>query len=180
MALTPLALSAQGAKFPRCNDGTVATRTGYTACWFHGGVADGKTVAAAKPAKPARAARASSARPKAAAKSRAASSANRSGKVAKKSSKASKTKVAKAKPTKKKKVQQTKQRTTIFGMPVASASKAGASKPRASSSRKTAKAPKGATARCMDGTYTTAQRKKKACSKHGGVAGWIKPDIPPE
>ena len=184
-ALTPLALGAQGAAFPRCKDGTVATRTGYTACWFHGGVDDGRTVAKAKPAAPAPARSAAvprksspgaSARPAAKSSSRSTRHASAGVKKASKEKPKSKAK-AKAKSAKSTKA---KPATTVFGVQVASASKAGATKPRTTSRPKAKPAPKGATARCMDGSYTDAKRKKKACSKHGGVAGWIKPDIPPE
>ena len=34
------------------------------------------------------------------------------------------------------------------------------------------RAPKGATARCEDGTYSKAQSERGACSAHGGVAKW--------
>jgi uncharacterized protein with FMN-binding domain len=33
--------------------------------------------------------------------------------------------------------------------------------------------PKGATAQCKDGTYSTAQTRQGACSRHGGVATWL-------
>jgi hypothetical protein len=33
--------------------------------------------------------------------------------------------------------------------------------------------PKGATAQCKDGTYSTAKTRQGACSKHGGVAVWL-------
>jgi hypothetical protein len=34
-------------------------------------------------------------------------------------------------------------------------------------------APKGATARCRDGTYSFSQHASGTCSHHGGVAVWI-------
>src|SRR6266851_9950867 len=34
--------------------------------------------------------------------------------------------------------------------------------------------PKGATAKCTDGTYSTAKTRTGACSGHGGVATWLK------
>ena len=33
--------------------------------------------------------------------------------------------------------------------------------------------PKGATAKCSDGTYSMAKSKQGACSAHGGVATWL-------
>ena len=44
---SPSALRAQSATGPRCKDGTRSPRTGFTACWFHGGLADAP---AARPA----------------------------------------------------------------------------------------------------------------------------------
>ncbi len=38
---------------------------------------------------------------------------------------------------------------------------------------KAAAPPAGATAKCNDGTYSTAKNHSGACSKHGGVAGWL-------
>jgi hypothetical protein len=37
----------------------------------------------------------------------------------------------------------------------------------------TASPPRGATARCHDGTYSFAQRRSGACAHHGGVARWL-------
>jgi uncharacterized protein with FMN-binding domain len=38
--------------------------------------------------------------------------------------------------------------------------------------------PKGATGQCKDGTYTTAQSRQGACSRHGGVATWFADQAP--
>jgi 5-methylcytosine-specific restriction endonuclease McrA len=38
----------------------------------------------------------------------------------------------------------------------------------------TASPPHGATARCHDGTYSTAQHRSAACTRHGGVAKWLR------
>ena len=35
-------------------------------------------------------------------------------------------------------------------------------------------APKGATARCRDGSYSFSQSRRGTCSHHGGVAKWMK------
>jgi hypothetical protein len=37
----------------------------------------------------------------------------------------------------------------------------------------TAQAPKGATAQCNDGTYSTAKTQRGACSGHGGIKTWL-------
>ena len=34
-------------------------------------------------------------------------------------------------------------------------------------------APRGATARCVDGTYSFSQNRRGTCSHHGGVAQWL-------
>ena len=34
-------------------------------------------------------------------------------------------------------------------------------------------APRGATARCVDGTYSFSKNRKGTCSHHGGVAQWL-------
>ena len=41
-------------------------------------------------------------------------------------------------------------------------------------------APAGATARCNDGSYSTAKTRSGACSKHGGVAEWLAGGAAPE
>ena len=40
-------------------------------------------------------------------------------------------------------------------------------------------APAGATARCNDGSYSTAKTRSGACSKHGGVAEWLAGGLAP-
>jgi hypothetical protein len=84
---------------------------------------------------------------------------------------------AETKPSKSKKKAKESGRRSFLGIPLATRAKTPKEQTK---SHKTAKAPKGATGRCMDGSYTTAKRQKKACSKHGGVSGWLVPDIPPE
>jgi len=39
---------------------------------------------------------------------------------------------------------------------------------------KDGKAPAGATAKCRDGTYSFSKSHRGTCSRHGGVAEWIK------
>jgi hypothetical protein len=41
--------------------------------------------------------------------------------------------------------------------------------------KSTSSAPKGATARCMDGTYGFSQHRRGTCSHHGGVKKWLIP-----
>ncbi len=41
-----------------------------------------------------------------------------------------------------------------------------------------AQAPKGASAQCKDGTFSTAKTKRGACSKHGGIATWLADEAP--
>ena len=36
------------------------------------------------------------------------------------------------------------------------------------------RAPAGATARCRDGTYSFSQSRRGTCSRHGGVAQWLR------
>jgi hypothetical protein len=174
----PATLHAQSAGGVRCNDGTYSRRSGVGACWFSGGVA---SVAKPVPAAPAPAAAPSKARPVTVERSRpAGKSAN----------------ARNAKPNldrDSKKVKKTKTKKQVSSSPAAGWTGAGS----ASSSSTTIKtrtrstsitkhapkskpAPRGATARCMDGSYSYATHKRKACNKQGGVAGWLRADIPPE
>ncbi len=42
-----------------------------------------------------------------------------------------------------------------------------------SAARRAGKAPKGATARCRDGTWSRVRDRKRACAGHRGVARWL-------
>ena len=194
-AITPPALRAQAPAAARCEDGTPA-KPGYTACWFHGGVADASKpiaakAAASKPA-PSRAAAPGNAAtvgtPSPAASERckdgtvsepgvtacwfhgglAAAPPNAAAARTPTTRPAAVKGRAKARPAEKKK--------KAAATPKAKSSK-GAAPGKASTPAKgkakadhAAKAPPGATARCKDGSYTDAKKPKKGCKKHGGVA----------
>ena len=181
-AATPGALSAQAAAGPRCKDGTRSPRTGFTACWFHGGLAEG---AAAKAA----AARPASADPAPASARR--RDEGRHERVSSKSKSEGKTVCADGTRTSKRgrgackhhggvarerKAERAPSR-GMFGIPIQTPANATV---RPLKQHRAPKIPKGATARCMDGSFSHATHRKKACNRHGGVAGWLNPDIPPE
>jgi hypothetical protein len=44
----------------------------------------------------------------------------------------------------------------------------------AAARRRTARAPKGATARCRDGTYSFVRVRARACAEHRGIARWLR------
>lgn len=128
-----------------CKDGTTSTATGKGACSGHGGVDKGAKVA--KVAK---------------------SDAKATSKAAKADVKAdvkSDTKAAKADT----KVAKSEAKATTKAAKSATAPVATASKTTASNTD-----PTGATAKCKDGTYSHAQTHRGACSRHGGVAEWLK------
>ena len=196
--LAPIALEAQSAAMPQCKDGTVSTRTGFTACWMHGGVVVPAAVPANTPVThaiaPARSTPSKS-RARAAAESKHESRLAAKPEVAKESKKAKPAKADAEKSAKAKKSKseaskwKTGERRRILGIPMGHKSAAPEHKAAAqhksapehkARKARAAKAPKGATARCMDGTYTRAPRKHKACGDHGGVAGWLVSDVPPE
>lgn len=163
IALAPFALQAQATGGVTCKDGTASTATGRGACSGHGGV--NKTKAAKSDAKVAKT-------------------------DAKASSKASKADVkADAKDTKAEVKADTKSTTKSATKSTKAAEKA-TSKTVSSDVRQTGKAPNAtaaptrttavntdptdATAKCKDGTYSHAATHRGACSRHGGVAQWLK------
>ena len=156
IALAPLAANAQATAAVTCKDGTTSTATGRGACSGHGGV-DKAAKAAAKAA---------------------AKSAKQSTKVAKAESKDEIKAETKAK-------QETKQETKAAAKETKAAEKSekAASKSVSSDVRQTNKVanataantdPTNATAKCKDGTYSHAATHRGACSRHGGVAEWLK------
>jgi uncharacterized protein DUF3761 len=167
----PAPLLAQSAGGARCNDGTYSKRSGIGACWFSGGVAS-----APKPVEATPAAVPVKARPMAGAKPTKNAKPNfeRETKKAKKSRAKSSDNSAAAGWTGAGSASRSTGSSTMIrsrAQPGPSITKHGP-KPKPT--------PRGATARCMDGSYSYASHKRKACSKQGGVAGWLRADVPPE
>ena len=157
IAVAPLAVNAQATAAATCKDGTTSAATGRGACSGHGGVDKAATKAATKAAKAeAKAAKAEA-------------------KVAKADTKAAKTDTKADLKAAAKAQQSTKQETK--------AHEQAASKAVSSDVKQTAKVanttaantdPTNATAKCKDGTYSHAATHRGACSRHGGVAEWLK------
>jgi len=150
IALAPFALQAQAAATVTCKDGTTSTAKGRGACSGHGGV----DKAAAKAAK---------------------SEAKSTTKTAKAEAKEAKADAKEAKADTKAEVKTTTKSAK-------SAEKA-TSKAVSSDVKQTGKSaattaantdPTNATAKCKDGTYSHAATHRGACSRHGGVAEWLK------
>ena len=173
LALAPAPLLAQSGGV-RCNDGTYSKRSGIGACWFSGGVATGPAaVAAPAAAVPVKAKPANAAKTKPA------------GRNAKPDFERPAKKSKKARPS-------TGSSAAAGWTGAGSASRnpsnsstmiRSRARPAPSITKHAPKPkpiPRGATARCMDGSYSYATHKRKACSKQGGVAGWLRADIPPE
>jgi hypothetical protein len=178
--LAPIALEAQSAAMPQCKDGTVSARSGFTACWLHGGVVT--PAPAAVPASSRVHAIAPARSTPSKARGRATSESMHERNEARKAESPKTAKPAKAHKVKKAQHEAAKQskqgeRRKILGIPLGHKSPSAEHKTKKA---RVAKAPKGATARCMDGTYTRAPRRHKACGDHGGVAGWLVSDVPPE
>ena len=152
IALAPLAVNAQATAALTCKDGTTSTATGRGACSGHGGV----DRSAKSPKASTKAAKADAKVAKADAKADA--------KAAKQETKAAE---KAAKPTEK----------------AAKATEKAAAKSVTSDVKQTSKVanataantdPTNATAKCKDGTYSHAATHRGACSRHGGVAEWLK------
>ena len=147
IALAPLAVNAQATAAATCKDGTTSSATGRGACSGHGGV------------------------DKAAAKS-AAKAAKRSAKAAKADTK------AEVKADTKEAKQETKAAARATRPAEKATSRAVTSDVRQTNKVANATAantdPTNATAKCKDGTYSHAATHRGACSRHGGVAEWLK------
>jgi hypothetical protein len=154
IALAPFALQAQATA---CKDGTMSAATGRGACSGHGGV-DKQAQKAAK-------AEAKAAKPEAKATSKAAK--------------------ADVKADAKEAKIETKSTTKAAKSTEKAASKAVSSDVRETGKVANATAtptrtkaantdPTDATAKCKDGTYSHAATHRGACSRHGGVAEWLK------
>lgn len=150
IALAPLAVNAQSTAAITCKDGSTSSATGRGACSGHGGV----DKAAAKAAK-------------------------RSAKAAKAESRAEAKAENKAKQEDK---QEAKQETKAATKATRTAERP-ASRSTSSDLRQPSRVPNAttantdptnATAKCKDGTYSHAATHRGACSRHGGVAEWLK------
>lgn len=149
IALAPLAVNAQATAAVTCKDGTTSTATGRGACSGHGGVDK---------------------------------SAKSSTKAAKSSTKAAKAETKAEAKTATKATQEAKQESKATAKDTKATEKA-ATRSMSSDVRQTSKVanataantdPTNATAKCKDGTYSHAATHRGACSRHGGVAEWLK------
>ena len=150
IALAPLAVNAQATAAVTCKDGTTSAATGRGACSGHGGV----DKAAAKSAK--RSTKAAKADTKAEVKADT-KEAKQDTKAAKQESKATARETKAAEKATSKSVSSDVRQTSK----VANATAANTD-------------PTNATAKCKDGTYSHAATHRGACSRHGGVAEWLK------
>ena len=145
VALALAPFALQAQAATTCADGTTSTATGRGACSGHGGVAKKSTKAAKSDAKAdTKAAKAD----------------------AKTATKAAKSETKEAKADVKADTKTVKAADKL------------ASKSATADVKQTAKTANndasGATAKCKDGTYSHAATHRGACSRHGGVAEWLK------
>ena len=153
IALAPFALQAQAAATVSCKDGTTSTATGRGACSGHGGV----DKSAAKATK---------------------SEAKSTTKAAKAEAKEAKAKEVKAdtkadvKATTKSAKSAEKATSKAVSSDVKESGKSATRTAAATTAANTD--PTNATAKCKDGTYSHAATHRGACSRHGGVAEWLK------
>ena len=145
VALVPFALQAQATT--TCKDGTTSTASGKGACSGHGGVdKSAKKAAKAESKTTAKAAKAD-------VKADTKADVKADTKPSKSAAKAEKAEV-----------KATSKAAKTASAPVATAAKTTAVNTD----------PTGATAKCKDGTYSHAATHRGACSRHGGVAEWLK------
>lgn len=158
IALAPFAVNAQATAAITCKDGTTSTATGRGACSGHGGVDKAAAKAAAKAAK--QSAKAEKAETKAETKAD--------------------TRADKAETKAEAKAKQETKRETKAAAKETKAEEKAERKSEPSEARHTTRAtaantdPTNATAKCKDGTYSHAATHRGACSRHGGVAEWLK------
>ena len=145
VSLAPFALQAQATT---CKDGTTSAATGKGACSGHGGVDKSAAKARKSEAKVAKA----EAKPDVKTETKAAKS------EVKATRKAAKTTAAAPAPA-----------------PAAAPAPAHVRAPVTTAKTTAANTdPTDATAKCKDGTYSHAKTHRGACSRHGGVAEWLK------
>ena len=150
IALAPLAVNAQATAAVTCKDGTTSAATGRGACSGHGGV----DKAASKAAK--RSARAAKADTKAEVKADTKEAKQETKATAKETKTTAKETKAAEKATSKAVTSDVRQTNKIANATAANTD------------------PTNATAKCKDGTYSHAATHRGACSRHGGVAEWLK------
>lgn len=163
IAFAPFAVQAQATGGVACKDGTTSTATGRGACSGHGGV-DKHAKVAKSDAKVAK------------------SNAKASSKTAKADAKAdakdTKTEAKEAKAEAKSAPKSTKAAEKATSKSVSSDVRetGKAANATVAPTRRTASNtdPTDATAKCRDGTYSHAATHRGACSRHGGVAEWLK------
>lgn len=158
-------LDAQGTT-SICKDGTTSAASGRGACSGHGGV-DEKATSAAKKAAKSEAKKAAKTEAAAEKKAAAKTEAKADKKAAAKTEKAEAKREAKTVPS------------LPASVPATSPARAKSeAKSKAPSATKTVAGdnndPRGATAQCKDGTYSHAVSHQGACSRHGGVAKFLK------
>jgi Protein of unknown function (DUF3761) len=148
LLVTAIALApfALQAQGTTCKDGTTSAAAGKGACSGHGGV-DKKAAKAAK------------------------SDAKVASKVAKADTKAAKAETKPAVKAEKSADKATNKAMKAETKQAAKSANATATAPRTTASNTD---PTDATAKCKDGTYSHAKTHRGACSRHGGVAEWLK------
>ena len=149
IALAPFAVNAQATSAVTCKDGTTSTATGRGACSGHGGV-DRTPKSTTKRAKStAKAAKADT-------KAEVKADTKEAKATAKETRATAKETRAAEKATSKAVTSDVRQTNKIANATAANTD------------------PTNATAKCKDGTYSHAATHRGACSRHGGVAEWLK------
>jgi len=152
IALAPLAVNAQATAALTCKDGTTSTATGRGACSGHGGV--DRSAKSAKSTKSAT--KAAKAETKAEEKTETKADAKTETKAENKAKKETKQEAKAEKAASKTASSEVRQPSKVANATAANTD------------------PTNATAKCKDGTYSHAATHRGACSRHGGVAEWLK------